>query len=290
MHHANGDVANSKRPLLIIPKVQLRLRVTRKVQLRLRVTRRSWQKLFAGKNFVKILVTAQTQLCSYSEQQRAFRNSNICNSAVARQLVNHSNNKLRSHLVGTLTSHWWIEQLYCKVTHPKLWRAHFQKGLNPLLVETELLVEYSTVSETTNFDTNFRSLAYSVPELWSSAISGKFRIFEQNWPFVSKNNVNLIIFSRKIIEGNVFFKIRLKESTFGSLFFWNQKIPKICVFFFNKKQKNKHTQSVLDQFWCDFRFLFQFYNLLRLKLTKKRKKSKKIVSQNWSVLFISKRA
>ena len=39
-----GDVANSKRPLLIIPKVQLRLRVTR----------RSWQKLFAGKNFVKI--------------------------------------------------------------------------------------------------------------------------------------------------------------------------------------------------------------------------------------------
>ena len=64
-----GDVANSKRPLLIIPKVQLRLRVTR----------RSWQKLFAGKNFVIILVTAQTQLRSYSEQQRAFGNSNICN-------------------------------------------------------------------------------------------------------------------------------------------------------------------------------------------------------------------
>ena len=49
------------------------------VQLRLRVTRRSWQKLFAGKNFIKILVTAQTQLRSYSEQQRAFGNSNICN-------------------------------------------------------------------------------------------------------------------------------------------------------------------------------------------------------------------
>ena len=49
------------------------------VQLRLRGTRRSWQKLFAGKNFVKILVTAQTQLRSYSEQQRAFGNSNICN-------------------------------------------------------------------------------------------------------------------------------------------------------------------------------------------------------------------
>ena len=58
-----GDVANSKRPLLIIPKVQLRLRVTR----------RSWQKLFAGKNFVKILVTAQTQFRSYSEQQRGVR-------------------------------------------------------------------------------------------------------------------------------------------------------------------------------------------------------------------------
>ena len=49
------------------------------VQLRLGVTRRSWQKLFAGKNFVKVLVTAQTQLRSYSEQQRAFGNSNICN-------------------------------------------------------------------------------------------------------------------------------------------------------------------------------------------------------------------
>ena len=52
------------------------------VQLRLRVTRRSWQKLFAGKNFVKILVTAQTQLRSYSEQQRAFGNSNICNCVI----------------------------------------------------------------------------------------------------------------------------------------------------------------------------------------------------------------
>ena len=51
------------------------------VQLRLRVTRRSWQKLLVGKNFVKILVTAQTQLRSYSEQQRAFGNSNICNWA-----------------------------------------------------------------------------------------------------------------------------------------------------------------------------------------------------------------
>ena len=41
MEESIGDVANSKHPLLIIPKVQLRLRVTREVQLRLRVTRRS---------------------------------------------------------------------------------------------------------------------------------------------------------------------------------------------------------------------------------------------------------
>ena len=53
------------------------------VQLRLRVTRWSWQKLFAGKNFVKKLVTTQTPLRSYSEQQRVFGNSNICNSAMA---------------------------------------------------------------------------------------------------------------------------------------------------------------------------------------------------------------
>ena len=57
------------------------------VQLRLRITRRSWQKLYAGKNFVKILVTVQTQLRSYSEQQSAFGNSNICNySANHREL------------------------------------------------------------------------------------------------------------------------------------------------------------------------------------------------------------
>ena len=37
-------------------------------------TRRSWQKLFAGKN----LVTAQTQLHLYSEQQGVFGISNIC--------------------------------------------------------------------------------------------------------------------------------------------------------------------------------------------------------------------
>ena len=54
-------------------------------------------------------------------------------------------------------------------------KSSFQKGLSPLLVEIELLVEYSKVSKTTNFDTNFMSLAYSVPKLWSSVISGIFR-------------------------------------------------------------------------------------------------------------------
>ena len=64
--------------------------------MRLRVTRRSWQKLFAGKNFVKILVTAQTQLRSYSEQQRVFGNSNICNWVV-RVLADHCGHKCKKN-------------------------------------------------------------------------------------------------------------------------------------------------------------------------------------------------
>ena len=54
--------------------------LTAEVQLLLHVTYTSCQKLFSGKNLVKILVTAQTQLHSCSEQQRTFGNSNICNS------------------------------------------------------------------------------------------------------------------------------------------------------------------------------------------------------------------
>ena len=42
------------------------------------------------KNFVKILVTAQTHLCSYGEQQRAFGNSNICNWGVVWTDLNHT--------------------------------------------------------------------------------------------------------------------------------------------------------------------------------------------------------
>ena len=68
------------------------------VQLRLRVTRRSWQKLFAGKNFVKILVTAQTQLRSYSEQQRAFGNSNICNCNKLKMVPCSGNSRLYTFL------------------------------------------------------------------------------------------------------------------------------------------------------------------------------------------------
>ena len=77
-----GEVANSKRPLLIIPKVQLRLRVTRSSATALACYPQKLAKLFVGNNFVKILVTAQTQLRSYSEQQRAFGNSNICNCTI----------------------------------------------------------------------------------------------------------------------------------------------------------------------------------------------------------------
>ena len=59
-----GDVANSKSLLLIIPKVQLRLRVTRRSATVLARYPQKLAELFAGKNFVKILVTAQTQLRS----------------------------------------------------------------------------------------------------------------------------------------------------------------------------------------------------------------------------------
>ena len=59
-----GDVANSKRPLLIVLKVQLRLRVTRRSATALARYPQKLAKIVAGKNFVKILVTAQTQLRS----------------------------------------------------------------------------------------------------------------------------------------------------------------------------------------------------------------------------------
>ena len=85
------------------------------VQLRLRVTRRSWQKLFAGKNFVKILVTAQTQLRSYSEQQRAFGNSNICNRVAlphCTQLRRNCDTALRCRMKVNLILTWnvWMLQ------------------------------------------------------------------------------------------------------------------------------------------------------------------------------------
>ena len=79
------------------------------MQLRLRVTRRSWQRLFAGKKFVKILVTAQTQLRSYSEQQRTFGNSNICNCHATRGTIFFSN-----------TAH----ARRCRVVKVKKWQRH----------------------------------------------------------------------------------------------------------------------------------------------------------------------
>ena len=87
-----GDVANSKRPLLIIPKVQLRLRVTGKSTTALARYPQKLAKLFAGKNFVTILVTAQTQLRSYSEQQRVFGISNICYS---RQMSSSEDDRIK---------------------------------------------------------------------------------------------------------------------------------------------------------------------------------------------------
>ena len=73
--HTIGDVANSKRPPLIIPKVQLCLRVTRRSATALvRYPQKFGKKIL----WVKNLVTAQMQLCLYSEQQRVFGVSNIC--------------------------------------------------------------------------------------------------------------------------------------------------------------------------------------------------------------------
>ena len=70
---SSGNVANSKCPLLIIMKVQL--------HLRLHAHYCSFLPAEVGKSFLHIkIVTAQTQLCLYSEQQRAFGISNICYS------------------------------------------------------------------------------------------------------------------------------------------------------------------------------------------------------------------
>ena len=92
---------NSQLEMLLIPnalcwssqKCNCACALLAEVQLRLRVTRRSWQKLFAGKNFVKILVTAQTQLRSYSEQ-RAFGNSNICNCVAFWHMIIFQNGEI----------------------------------------------------------------------------------------------------------------------------------------------------------------------------------------------------
>ena len=82
-------------------------------------------------------------------------------------------------------------------------RAQFQKGLNPLLVDIELLEEYGRVFKAAQFDTNFMFLEYLAPELWSSAIFRKISVFEKFWLFISKNNINLIFFPWEIIDGNV---------------------------------------------------------------------------------------
>ena len=70
-----------------------------------------------------------------------------------------------------------------------IWNAQFQKGLIHFWSKLSLLEKYGRVSKTAHFDTNFKFLAYSFPKLWSSAISRKFQIFEQFWPFISNKAV-----------------------------------------------------------------------------------------------------
>ena len=103
-------------------------------------------------------------------------------------------------------------------TGTHIWRAQFQKGLNPLLVEIELLVEYNRVSKTAHFDTNFTFLAYSVPKLR---------------PFVNKNNANQILF---FFMGNHWWECFLQNKT-KRIYIWYDfcseisKLVKYVIFF-----------------------------------------------------------
>ena len=80
------------------------------VQLRLRITRRSWQKLFAGKNFGDCADAA----AFIQWQQRAFGNSNICNCL-------HWNKRSRT-LVQAIANFFlvnarWISNLLIRLIH-----------------------------------------------------------------------------------------------------------------------------------------------------------------------------
>ena len=98
--------------------------------------------------------------------------------------------------------------------------------------------------------TAFRSALPICHELWDIA----FIFFS-----LSKNNVNLILVSRKIIVGNVFFKIRLKESIIGSIFilklanFWNLWFfQNWSKFKFLMKNKNKHNSRCIRPILMQF--------------------------------------
>ena len=89
-------------------------------------------------------------------------------------------------------------------------------------------MEYSKLIKTTHFDTYFMCLAYSVPKLWSSAIRKISDFLNKYDRFkVKKKKCKSDFFSRKIIDGNVFFKVILKESTLSAISilklanFWN---------------------------------------------------------------------
>ena len=78
-----GDVANSKRPLLIIAKVQLRLRVPAHYCFLFFLPAEVGKSFFAGEN----LVTAQTHLHLYIREPRAFGISNICYSLLGSWII-----------------------------------------------------------------------------------------------------------------------------------------------------------------------------------------------------------
>ena len=126
-------------------------------------------------------------------------------------------------------------------------KSSVQKGLSSTFGRNWLL---SGIPKTAHFDTNFTFLAYSFSLRQFPEFSGKFRIFEQFWPFISKNNVHVIFFLWEIIDGNVIFKIRPKESTLGMIFIlklrnlWNLWFFQNCSkLTFLTKNKNKHNTS-----------------------------------------------
>ena len=89
------------------------------------------------------------------------------------------------------------------------------------------------------------SLAYSMVIDNFQNFLENFQIFKQFQPFISNNNVNLILFSWKIFDGNVFFTNKNKRIYISFNFYSKiRKLLKFVIFqklvkieIFNKKQK-----------------------------------------------------